>query len=361
MLGTAAFFSDFLFRHPVLPPFESPVYSNAAFQILSYALENITGTSFQSLFQRSLIEALKLNATSYALPASSNSSVIPGKASLNLYGADLRDGAPFGGYYSTINDIRKVGISILNSTFLTPAQTRKWMKPAAFLPESNQAVGAPWEIIRAPANSPMWIYTKEGDIGAYTTLVGFIPGLDVGFTILTAGPLAHPVTLALADTLTDAFVPALQTAAKDEADSVYAGTYSDAASNSSLRVSTSASQPGLVVSDFFFKGTDVAELLGALLGVNTTTEMVTVHLFPTGLQSDGGTIVSWRAAFAVVPPSVTGPGAFSSACWAWSGVDASEYAGIAFDDFTFHLSADGTRSLSIEPRALRLSLRKEAS
>jgi CubicO group peptidase (beta-lactamase class C family) len=71
------FFAGFLKRHPVVPTASRPVYSNAAFQILAYAMENITGQDYQSLLKNRLIEPLNL-ARSYYNPPDPKYGAIPG-------------------------------------------------------------------------------------------------------------------------------------------------------------------------------------------------------------------------------------------------------------------------------------------
>lgn len=217
----------------MIPPFYTPVYSNLAYQILSYALENITGRSFQDMFETYLVEAHNLRSTTYSIPQNASNSIIPINATLSSYNLDLLDGSVYGDYSSTITDLTTLGRAILNSTFLPPAQTRHWLKPLAFLPPNiltdnavvYQAVGAPWEIIRAPAPSvPLskqpigsnataaqtyqtWMYTKEGDLGAYSSLMALIPEFDVGFEILAAGTSPHNIVLQVAEIVTEAFSP----------------------------------------------------------------------------------------------------------------------------------------------------------
>lgn len=86
------FFEGFTRRHPVYAPGTAAVYSNAAFQILAYALENITGVGFQTLIQDSLFSPLELsNGTSWKLPVDNSTSIIP-KGS--AYALDLGDETP---------------------------------------------------------------------------------------------------------------------------------------------------------------------------------------------------------------------------------------------------------------------------
>lgn len=89
----------------------------------------------------------------------------------------------------SINDVRKVSKSILNSSFLSPAQTWRWPKPMAFTSSVN--VGAPWEIFCASSNRTSGVYTKLGDLGAYSSEIALLLDYDVDLTVLAAGNKAH--------------------------------------------------------------------------------------------------------------------------------------------------------------------------
>ena len=245
------FFTNNLFRSPNIAAFDSPVYANTPYQILAYALQNITGTPFPELFQKHLVEKHGLKATSYTIPKSSSNSVIPVNATTSYYNVDFAESSPFGGYFSTLNDVTIVARAILNSTFLSPATTRKWLKPLSFTAPGPlattdgimAAVGAPWEITRAPAiNTPLvpagssqsagskyqtWIYTKTGDIGLYSSITSLIPEFNAGFNILAAGPAAHVLVTNLADLITEAFIPAYFETARVEASNTYTATFTD--------------------------------------------------------------------------------------------------------------------------------------
>ena len=83
------FFAGFTERHPVYAPATAPIYSNAAYQILSYALENITGVDFPTMVENSLFKPLNLSAgTSWTLPASNSNGIIPEGAAWTI---DLGD------------------------------------------------------------------------------------------------------------------------------------------------------------------------------------------------------------------------------------------------------------------------------
>ena len=94
-----------------------------------------------------------------------------------------------GNIYSSPADISKLGRAILQSTLLSKAQTRRWMKPVSHTADIAISVGAPWEIHRVVVPSTKRVvdlYTKSGGIGAYTSKLILIPDFDVGFSILAA-------------------------------------------------------------------------------------------------------------------------------------------------------------------------------
>lgn len=61
---------------PVSRSFQTPNYSNQAFQILSYAIEKITGEKFPDLITSQLIEPLNLTRTYVTNPRNDTPNVI---------------------------------------------------------------------------------------------------------------------------------------------------------------------------------------------------------------------------------------------------------------------------------------------
>lgn len=92
-----------------------------------------------------------------------------------------------------------------------------------------------------------------------------LPDYDVDFTILTADLSSTANVQIISDILATIFVPALEMAAKQEAEQIYAGTYT--ATTSSLTVVTDRT-PGLSITNWTENGTDVLPLIGTLLGVS---------------------------------------------------------------------------------------------
>ena len=82
------FLKGFASRHPVFPTFQTPVYSNAAFELLAIALSRITGKDFKTLFDEALIKPLHLSRTSYDKPDHSLG-VIPGNVTTTFWDFDM--------------------------------------------------------------------------------------------------------------------------------------------------------------------------------------------------------------------------------------------------------------------------------
>lgn len=92
MLSAAEALQRVLTVFPFSSSFTSPNYSNMAFQLLAYAVENITGTPFPELIKSQLIQPLNLRNTFVTTPSSnqtSNAFVLPG------WDYDLGDESPY--------------------------------------------------------------------------------------------------------------------------------------------------------------------------------------------------------------------------------------------------------------------------
>jgi hypothetical protein len=130
--------------------------------------------------------------------------------------------------YSTTNDLTILGRSILTSTLIKPAITRRWLKLRAFVSNLLTAVGAPWEIRRfqaPPNNRIVDLYMKIGDLPGYSSLLVLNPDWDVCFSILSIGANPTTNTLLLADLIAETILPAIEIASREEANTLLAGSY----------------------------------------------------------------------------------------------------------------------------------------
>lgn len=273
--------------------------------------------------------------------------------------------------YSTTNDLSIVGRAILSSSLISSTITRRWFKPLSFTSALQFAVGAPWEIFRVQLSHPRRIidvFTKDGGFGSYVSMLALVPDLDIGFTVIAAGPVVGPnggAAAAFADLLAQHFIIAAEQAARLEAATTYAGNYksNDVNLNSSMVISASDASPGLVVDSWISNGTDMVAIYATIL-LGLSRDNVGVRLYPTSLVSrikGAPKQVSWRAVFEprteVFTDSLGSP-VFQRKCAAWGGVDSFLYGSVAVDEFLFVLTEDGIAK-SVEPRVLRASYHKQ--
>ncbi|KFZ03606.1 hypothetical protein V502_10808 [Pseudogymnoascus sp. VKM F-4520 (FW-2644)] len=331
------------FQHPALAPSWGPAYSNMAFSLLAYALEDMTNSSLSDLLTSEVIDPLGLKSTYYA-NAPLDQGVVPYSANVSQYTVDILTGAPTGGFYSSTNDMRKIGKAILNSTLLSPAQTNRWLKPLTFTANDGTLVGAPWEIYKAPLpERSVWMYTKGGDLAVYSTQIALLPDFGIGFTYLGAGDDPRAVKAVITDIVAAVGVPAFEKAAKEEAANVYAGTYQREGSSDTFVIAVDAN-PGLLVTKFLINGTDV------VAGFAAAGDQI--RLTPSGLVSKGGARIGLRGVLARKPVP---EGAFVSNCVDWFGVGQTPIGGVSLDEFVVKVSEDGTRAVEVEPRGWRVA------
>ncbi|KAK5120560.1 hypothetical protein LTR85_006216 [Meristemomyces frigidus] len=347
--------------HPVFEPFTSVVYSNAGFELLAFALENITGRSFESMLQADLFDKVNMTHSSYNVPTDFSDAVLPGGAYASGFDAILGNETPVGGYYSSPADLVRMGQSILSATLLSPNTIRKWMKPVTFTSSMTSAVGMPWEIFRLPnlIDHVFDLYTKEGDVFSYSSMFAIAPDYGVGFVVLAAGNETTSTVEYLSDTIAATIFPGLEDAARAQSQQRFGGTYQSTIAGlaSNITLSTKAGQPGLVVTDWYSNGTD---FLLTVAGIRKATAGVDVRLYPSGLvQQTSATSqrVGFRAVFASLETAPDG-GVFSSHCTTWEVADQLMYGNVGLDEFVFAVN-DG-KAVSVTPRALRTTLEKNA-
>ncbi|KAI9826781.1 MAG: hypothetical protein M1819_007252 [Sarea resinae] len=361
-------FKGFLDDAPVFAPFYAPAYSNNAYKLLAYALENVTGSTFESLFEDKLVKPLNLTRTSYAKPSNDSWGVIPGNATTSMWYVDIGDDAPDGGMYSSLSDFATIGRSILSSSLISPTSTRRWLKPVSHTSNALTSVGAPWEISRyqeAEYDHLVDLYTKSGDISGYTSVLVHSPDHSVGFAVLAASSDGVPAAavLELTNLVADVFLPALDNAAKAEADASYAGLYksTDPNVNSSIILATEAAKPGLHVTQFIYNSTDLLPALAvAYFGATASAADLSARLYPAQLSSpavpgQANARTRFRAVYEDETASSTGP--FLSLAATWINLDAVTYANVALDAFDFELGPDGS-PVALTPAFLRTTLQK---
>ncbi|KAF2187150.1 beta-lactamase/transpeptidase-like protein [Zopfia rhizophila CBS 207.26] len=344
-------------RQPTWAPNTTPIYSNTAFMILAYALESITGKSYNDILKSTLVKPLGLTGTSTTKPDDSRGA-IPINTTVSSWNRDFGDGASMGGIYASSNDLSKIGRSILNSTLLAGNTTGAWLKPTAFTSSIQGAVGRPWEIFRAPqsgVNRVVDIYAKAGDIGLYHTFLAVVPDYNIGFAAAVGGAGHHAWYDGL---IYDILFPALEAAAREQADAAYAGTYAATNGlNSSLILTTDATKLGLGIKTWISNGTVMTDVLSGIAGGTPVSED-NLRVYPTNLEREtaNGTEIAWRVTF----EPETGFHDFGpfSACGTWFNIDALTHGHYSFDSLLFTLGEDG-RAKTVNQRAFKIELERK--
>ena len=352
------FFQFYAKERPAFLPATTPAYSNEAYQILGYVIEGITNETVDQIAQESIYSPLDLTQSSFSVAPNASLGAIPIGLNDSGWTLYLADGSPAGSMYSSLRDVNKIGRSMLNSTLLSPAVTRRWLKPGSHTDSLRASVGKPWEIYRSEVNGRVVdAYTKSGNIGYWGSILVLIPDYQVGFSILGAAgpdPLTNPnggvLPSVVADIVASNVLPALDQLAKQQAVSKYAGTYKASASSGINSTATLVADdlPGLSIARWISNGTD---LLGS---------MGSARAYPTDLRSSTGANGTNQIAFNVQTASFapeTSTGFFNPDCETWFGVASLEYGDAPLEQIIFTLDASG-KVLSAEIPALRLQMDK---
>ena len=254
---------------PTFLPWSSPGYTDSGFFLLGLILSNVTGKLIETVYRESIFDPLSMDNSTSVIPtdeAKLRQCVIPGDP--RAWGVDGNFSIPSGGLLSTLHDLDKLGLSILNATLLPANVTRKWMKPLTHTPSFDYSAGAPWEIARwtDPSSGQIIdLYTKLGDSGTSGAAVVIIPDFDVGFSFLAASSseVRSGASNVVLDYITEAVLPALKAQSLLEAQKNYVGTYAstDPNLNSSVIISFNESTVkmaprSLSISSWISNGTD---------------------------------------------------------------------------------------------------------
>ncbi|KAK6433826.1 hypothetical protein LTR95_009991 [Oleoguttula sp. CCFEE 5521] len=349
-----------------------PAYSNLGFMILGLVVQRISGKGLSEVYNDLVFSPLGMNDSFVNAPLQSpwlERSVIVGPLEVSWAYATDAYTTPSGGILSTINDLNKLGVGIMNSTLLPRKQTRGWMKPVSNTASLSYNIGAPWEIVRYVNNDTgkvTDIYTKLGDSGSYGGMLALIPDYNAGFSFLNAQyePPTGPQTrgksaLLLVDHIATAIVPALEAQAAAEAVKKIAGQYTSSAVNSSLEISFNETtipntSLSLNINSWISNGTD---MLALYYESEKPRLLVTVPKFEAGR----GEIVFQIAQQEQFPTyQAAGFGPFSGIYYStfdWATFDGDRFLGgslrtwrthVDEQGFATQISNDGTRATLVK-------------
>ncbi|KAI1412025.1 beta-lactamase/transpeptidase-like protein [Hypoxylon sp. FL1857] len=360
------FFTGLANVPPSFAPSWTAGYSNMGYQILAYALEAITRKPFANMVESDIISKLNLKNTFYQKPDDSLG-VIP-EGHEEDWGFSIGEASPTGNMYSSVGDLSRLGRAIFRHTLMPPAQTRRWLKPTALTADIHEGVSSPWGIRRIPLTDGSRVvdaYSKAGSINVYMSLLVLLPDYDVGITALLAGGWPGNANWDIADQIGKVLVPALEEAAREEADATYAGSYSasDTELNSTLVLSTDSTRPGLGIDKWISNGTDMIPVaVRYTLNYNVTAPAI--RIYPTGLESkaaaDGTKKVVFKAVVENLDLTDHSNDMFSTNCGTWVSQTTAVYADMPLDQFVFTIGADDGKAVSVQPLALRATLMKNS-
>lgn len=184
---------------------------------------------------------------------------------------------------------------------------------------------------------------------------------------MTSGNIGSGVAFSIADTLAYVLLPAMQDAARSQADATYGGFYEteNDSLNSSITFNTDPARPGIGVTRWISNGTDMMRVAIGIQGNYSSDDweklQPSVRLYPTGLEhtnTDGSKQRAFKAIFENLNAGNVST-AFSTDCSSWVGMTAVVYGTKPLDQFVFNFDPSGNVT-SVEPLALRIKLRKTA-
>ncbi|WZH49387.1 beta-lactamase/transpeptidase-like protein [Fusarium acuminatum] len=357
-------------RPPVYGPFTNPIYSNVGHALLGLVIEAAEDMPYEDVIKRDILDVVGMKHTYVDKTPPTKDLFIPNKEPTWNSTLSVFDAA--GGIFSSVSDMLLLADGILSNKFLTPVQTRKWMKPEANTASWGYQVGGPWEILKSDNITSdgrlIDIYTKSGDLGLYHSQTVLIPDYDIVISIMSGGleASANPyVTGRVLSAVIQNLLPAIEKVGRDDAKVAFAGEYEDKETNSSISFQ-SDSGPGLKIKSWQVRGFDVLNNIGNFnfnaleSGASTKTPYVDARMYPSNLAKKGQT--AWRAVFD--KSNSTEDAAYDSTlffkdgtCQTWFQQDRMVYDYLPLDLFVFTEGEDGV-SESVKSPAFNVTLTK---
>ncbi|KAL8724490.1 MAG: hypothetical protein Q9166_007924 [cf. Caloplaca sp. 2 TL-2023] len=322
-------------RPPLFQANYKATYSNIAFVLLGFALENMTGLPYAEIVQSTVFDPIGMSRATLTKPLDSEG-IIPNVT--NDWRSDIGTYGPTGGIYTTVSDLALFARSILTNRLLDIATTNAWFHPHSYSSSWSFAYGMPWEIFRTSdmlldSDRIQTIITKAGGLRGYQSQLLMIPEYNVGLVVLVA---AGSDALAwLRAEILKRLIPVIEDIARTQTTDRLSGTYTatDIAINSSISVKVQGSS-GLVVTSWISNSTDfLAQYVNMS---NRRNRSGKVQLTPAKIKrGENGEV--WRAQLVVDELPSKGIGNINLI----EDVDSFTYASRSIDEFVFELDADG--------------------
>ncbi|KAL9082398.1 MAG: hypothetical protein Q9165_008903, partial [Trypethelium subeluteriae] len=334
-------------QQPIFLPSRTPIYSDAAFQVLAFAVESFTGESFDRVLDKYIFNTLDMSSSTLREP-NGQINRIHGESTAILAAEHM---------YSNIADLSKAGRAILNSTLLSQVSTNRWLKPISQTSNSADDVGAPFVINRATldgtnASALTLGYTQFGTQGLYSSYFGLAPDWGIGFTILSKDTEAAADLNAHVDLVSVYLLPALEREAMEQAGRNYGGIYTTG--NMVLHIEVDGLS-GLSLSQWTDDSNDLRAAYAESNEISPSS--MDLRLYPTDLREKIPNGI--RRAFRAVAQNIDAPiDAGTPTCTTWStSVNRFVWNGVALDEFVFNITPDGV-AMKLEVPAFDVVLEK---
>ncbi|KAH7148240.1 beta-lactamase/transpeptidase-like protein [Dactylonectria macrodidyma] len=282
-----SFAKDFAKKAPVFLPDSTPIVSYAAFQLLAFAMQRESGRkggvhTWASVLDKAILKPLNMTSSGLLCPTMENVFALDG---LNT----SQTGEPGAlSLVSSIEDLARAGHSILSSSLLAPAVTRRWLHSQTDTSNLRNGVGRPWEIYRAgsTAISPVLdVFTKSGAIGQYASYFGVTPDFGAGFAILAHDSTVEDRKLDLnvyADIVSES-IGYMQAFAAKELALRYAGVYGSGEDTVAI-LNLTDNGPGLEVTKLIIDKSDVKFETAEKLKIDVVD--LDFRIYPTNVQDE---------------------------------------------------------------------------
>ena len=174
-------------RTLVLPPWNTPSYSNLGYALLGRLLtENLLNQTFESWAIENIIKPLGMVNTGFEITDEVQKNMafpyLPGGKRMPFM--NIGWAAPAGQIYSTIDDLAKLGMMFAQpdkQKLFKPATIREMMTPKDITPDGFTVWGSPFEMV---FKEHVLVRGKGGNIDTYSAAFSVIPELALGANIL---------------------------------------------------------------------------------------------------------------------------------------------------------------------------------
>ncbi|CAK7225880.1 hypothetical protein SEUCBS140593_006053 [Sporothrix eucalyptigena] len=335
--GSECSYRDFLNQltsyAPYTLPDTTPILSNAAFQLLAFAIEQSStkkcnATDFGSILSESFLGPLNM-ANSGLLSASNEATVFGGDFSSSFVGEPAALSL-----LSTTRDLARAGRAMLTSKLISASATRRWLQPYSDTSNLRNSVGRPWEIYHAGqyANSTILdVFTKNGYVGAYASYFGLSPDLGAGFAILSHDTSGTAADLNAYADIVSLVLLNLESLAAEEAASYFGGNYTNSSSDIAV-IDSPSDGYGFVVSSLVVDGVDLRNKTAVAAGIEL--ENLDYRIYPSNVASDT------QHLFLAVFQDITAPvDAGTPTCITWQ--DVGTLGADVAEQFVFGVDKEG--------------------